>query len=175
LEKRTFKPLTESESKKIFKQILGALDYCHQNGVVHFDIKLDNIMINPDTNEVTLIDFGLCDFITEENQGKFTRRVGSEEYCATELLERTGAPFEGTKVDIFCLGVVLYAILSVTFPFDIKRRKQAMVQGIPQPAIRFPFIVTEDCKDLIVKMLDPNPEKRITIKEIMEHPWISKL
>ena len=129
-------------------------------------------MIDPETHHATLIDFGLCDFITMENQGKFTRRVGSEEYCANELLEKSGTPFDGSKVDIFCLGVVLFAMLSATFPFDIKKRKQAIRMGTTLPAIRFPFMISETCKDLIVKMLDPKPDKRITIQEIFEHPWL---
>jgi serine/threonine protein kinase len=175
LEKRAFKPFTETEAKSIFRQTLNAMDYCHKNGIVHFDIKLDNIMIDPMTHKVTLIDFGLCDFISQENNGRFNRRVGSEEYCAAELLEKTEKPFEGTKVDIFCLGVVLFAMLSATFPFAIKKRKQAVKQGLPQPTVRFPFAISNECKDLITKMLEPNPAKRITVEQIFEHPWVSQL
>ena len=175
LEKRNFKPFTETEAKSIFRQTLNAIDYCHQNGIVHFDVKLDNLMIDPTTQKVTLIDFGLCDFITRENNGKFSRRVGSEEYCAPELLEKSQTPFDGTKVDIFCLGVVLFAMLSATFPFDIKKRKMAVRQGLAQPAVRFPFAVSNECKDLITKMLEQNPAKRITIEQIFEHPWLCQM
>lgn len=129
-------------------------------------------MIDPITHQVTLIDFGLCDYITQENNGAFTRRVGSEEYCPVELLEKSENPFNGTKVDIFCMGVVLYAMMSATFPFDIKKRKLAVKQGLTPAAVRFPFAVSDSCKDLITRMLESNPEKRITIEQILSHPWV---
>jgi serine/threonine protein kinase len=80
LEQRKFKPFNELEAKHIFQQLLSAIEYCHRNGVVHFDIKLDNIMIEPETHKITLIDFGLCDYITDENGGKFTKRGNTTKY-----------------------------------------------------------------------------------------------
>lgn len=156
------------------RQLLSAVDYCHQNGVCHFDLKLDNIMINPETHEVTIIDFGLCDFITEENGGYFQRRVGSEEYCPVELLEKDTL-YNGAKVDVFCLGVVLFAILSATFPFDVKKRKSVLRAGLPAPSLRIPFPVSEECRDLLTSMLESNPTKRISIEQILQHPWMSQL
>jgi serine/threonine protein kinase len=131
-------------------------------------------MINHETHEVTIIDFGLCDFITKENSGAFTRRVGSEEYCPVELIEKTEKPYEGTKVDVFCLGVVLYALLTATFPFDVRKRKQAVRSGQAVPALKLPA-VSNECKDLLAKMLESNPEQRISIEKIFGHSWVSQL
>ena len=116
IEHRKFHPFTERESRSIFIQLLHAVHHCHSNGVIHFDIKLDNIMVEPKSGVVTLIDFGLCGF-THNNDGWFTKQVGSEEYCAPELYNR-GAPYKGTKVDIWCLGIVLYSLLCCNFPFN---------------------------------------------------------
>eukprot|EP01115_Flamella_aegyptia_P010007 TRINITY_DN43429_c0_g1_i1.p1 TRINITY_DN43429_c0_g1~~TRINITY_DN43429_c0_g1_i1.p1 ORF type:complete len:219 (+),score=68.19 TRINITY_DN43429_c0_g1_i1:127-783(+) len=113
---RQMDPLKEKDAKKMFKQLVEAVHYCHARGVVHLDIKLDNIMFNPATGVAKLIDFGLCDFITESNNGYFTRNVGSEEYCPPELLAKKRSPYDGRKADVWCLGVVLYALLSTKFP-----------------------------------------------------------
>ena len=129
-------------------------------------------MINPETHHATIIDFGLADFITAENNGLFNRRVGSEEYCPVELIEKNDKPFDGRKVDVYCLGVVLYALLSAQFPIDIKKRKEAIRSGKTLPGLRFNFDASEECRDLIAKMLENNPEKRISVEEIMQHKWL---
>lgn len=77
---RNFVPFTDKEAHYIFRQIAKAVMNCHDNNVAHLDIKLDNIMIDPKTHKAKLIDFGLCNFITESNQGYFDYRVGSSEY-----------------------------------------------------------------------------------------------
>jgi serine/threonine protein kinase len=101
--------------------------------------------------------------------------VGSEEYCAVELIEKSSNPFDGTKIDVFSFGVVLFAMVTATFPYDVKKRRAAIRGGLPLPEIKFPFAVSNQCKDLIKQMLEKNPEKRITIAQIIEHPWVSQL
>ena len=121
MEERNFKPFMDHEARRIFKQLANAVQYCHSQKVVHFDIKLDNIMFDSKTFQTTLIDFGLCDFIKQEND-KFEKKVGSSVYCARELLDDDVPFFSGTKVDVWCLGVVLYALLCASFPFDLEVR-----------------------------------------------------
>ena len=120
MEQRKLKPLKEKEARKIMIQLFKAVQYSHSRNVVHLDIKLDNIMIEPKSGHVTLIDFGLCDFITEQNSGFIKRRVGSKEYCAAELLTSQSESYDATKVDVWCLGVVLYTLISSKFPFNPK-------------------------------------------------------
>ena len=84
LEGRSFRPLSDTEARSVMIQLLDAVRYCHQQNVVHLDIKLDNIMMDEDTGKVTLIDFGLCDFM--DYGDRFNRRVGREEYCPAEIL-----------------------------------------------------------------------------------------
>ena len=172
MEQRNFVPFNEREAKSIFLQLLGAVEYCHMQGVIHYDIKLDNMMVDPRNGHVTLIDFGLCDFITPQSGDSFTRRVGSEEYCAPELYDQTGAAFSGTKVDIWCLGVVLYALLSSTFPFDPKKRKQMMRATGQHPALKINFAASEQVRDLITRMLNVNPAERLSMDQVKLHPWI---
>ena len=92
-QERKFEAFTEKESRNIFKQLVRALSHIHKNGINHLDIKLDNIMIDPETHTVKLIDFGLCNFVTAENEGKFNYRVGSEEYWAPEMVSEKVEPF----------------------------------------------------------------------------------
>ena len=166
------KTLSEKEAKKIFKQLAEAIKYCHDNKVLHLDVKLDNIMYTKKTGEATLIDFGLCDFITEEHGDLITRRVGSLEYSPPEIFVRSETPFYGTKVDVWCLGVVLYSLLSSMFPFDPKKRSQLLRRGTEHPPVIFNFILSSKAKDLLTKMLALKPEQRITIDEVLKHPWL---
>lgn len=118
-----YKPFSEAGARGILSQLIDALAYCHKNSVVHFDVKLDNIIFEEETQKATLIDFGLCDFM--EGDDHFTKRVGSEEYCAPELYLSEDTPYSGTKADIYALGVVLYAMLTCTFPFNDKVNYQS--------------------------------------------------
>jgi serine/threonine protein kinase len=171
-EQRQFQAFTESEAKKIFSQLVRALAYCHSRNVVHFDIKLDNIMIDPKTLDVKIIDFGLCDFITPENGGLFSKRVGSEEYCAPEIYDALNTPFDGTKVDAWCLGVVLYALLCASFPFDVVKRKKMIREDGVHPQVKIAQAMSGAAKDLIEKLLEVNPEKRLSMEEVLAHSWV---
>ena len=167
------KPMKEKDARKIFAQLAQAIKYIHNNKVIHMDIKLDNIMYDNTTGRATLIDFGLCDFITEENGDMITRRVGSQEYSAPELLEKSEKPFSGKKADVWCLGMVLYALLSCNFPFSPKKRKEMIRNGC-HPELKFKFKLSDKGKDLIKKMLTVNPEERFTIEQVLAHPWMTK-
>ena len=174
MEDRDFKPLGEDEARRIFSQILNALHYSHTQNVVHFDIKLDNIMIDSKTSAVKLIDFGLCNFISETSGDIFYNKVGSEEYCAPELLSSKTTNFSGIKADVWCLGIVLYALLCATFPYDLERRAALVKAGKKHPKHTYLTPVPEKAKDLINKMLTINPKKRPTIEQILSHPWLEK-
>lgn len=164
------KPISEDIVKYLMIQLLDAVDYAHTNGIFHMDIKLDNIMIRPSDKFIKLIDFGLCDFIIGDDD-KTSRRVGSEEYCPPEIIDGMYSEFSGRKVDIWCLGVVMYALLCARFPFSIKERRRSISLNKKHPSLTFPSFVTQDAKDVIRKMLSLNPKDRPSIKEIKDHQW----
>ena len=172
MESRNCEPFSEDEVHKMFIQMIKAIQHCHAQGVVHFDLKLDNIMID-NKGQIKIIDFGLCDFITEASGDTFTKKVGSEEYSPPELLYQDTTSFSGTKVDIWCLGVVLYALLCGTFPFDLVERESILRRGEEHPKPLFVKKIPEKAKDLINKMLNIDPAKRVTMPEILSHPWVS--
>ena len=178
LEELNFKPLSEQDARKIVKQIMNAVIYCHSKNVVHFDIKLDNIMINKSTHKATLIDFGLSDFIDPEKGDVFNRRCGSEEYCPPELLvpirgNDPAVPFSGKKTDVWCLGIVLYALLTAMFPFDRTTRKQVALGMRKHPTAPFKTEIPPLAQDLLSKMLCPDASQRISMEEMANHPWMT--
>ena len=174
MDRRNLKGLPEKAARHIMSQLFSTVKYCHDNEVVHLDIKLENIMIESITGYVQLIDFGLCDFITPERGDRFSRLNGSEDYLAAEMLENPEQPYSGTKVDVWCLGICLFGLMSGSFPFNSLRRKRALERGAPHPKPTFNFKCSKKLNNLLTRMLEPNPKLRITIDEVLKHPWVKQ-
>ena len=83
-------------------------------------------------------------------------------------------PYSAVKVDVWCLGIVLFCLLNATFPYDPKKRITRVRSSGEHPGLKFDLPIAESAKDLIRKMLHPLPHKRITMKEVMKHPWTKK-
>ena len=113
---RSYEVFSESEAKTIFAQLVDAIEHCHQNEVMHMDIKLENVIYDKETKKVTLIDFGLSQLM-HDGSDVLTKRVGTYNYAAPELLKSKTVPYSGTKVDSWALGIVLFALLTSRFPF----------------------------------------------------------
>jgi len=173
IERRKFVPFKEKEVKKIFKQILDAIEFSHKRGVTHRDIKLENILMDEHLN-VKVIDFGLCDLV---QMGDLSERFcGSVDYVAPEILAKK--PYNSFMSDIFSLGVVLYTLLFAEFPFSASERLAAVQSGRPQPKLNFvdnKFLncgVSELARDLISKMLQPDCTRRLSLEEVRKHSWL---
>ena len=167
VKKRT--KLNEKTSKIIFKQLITSLKYIHSKGIIHRDIKLDNILIDLHNN-IKICDFGVGKNYT--NNEKFMEQCGTPAYIAPEILKNEG--YEGPPVDIWSSGVVLYAMLSGNVPFkanNINDLKHNIILG------NYNIInhISNDAQNIIMRLLEINPSKRITINEILSHPWILSL
>lgn len=172
MQNREWKPLSEREAKPIFKQIVKSIEYCHDMGVAHKDIKLENVMIDK-KGKTTLIDFGFCEFASFVKLS--TRYDGTLDYMPPEELLRH--PFSPYKADSFALGVLLFILLTGFFPFDLKKRCRALGKGIqPQVDWKMEGIPPlSDCvKDLLEKMLEPSSGKRIGLHTIANHTWMKR-
>jgi serine/threonine protein kinase len=178
---RDWKPLKDKEAKSLFKQLLQALVYSHKQGIVHHDIKLENVLLTSKRGKVKLIDFGLCEPVMDCS--KLSQRwCGSFDYVSPEILQKL--PYSGCKSDVFSLGVILYSMLFSQLPFDFKERVHEVVySNRPHPSLKFPtrdeethieFNVNDLAKDLLMKMLEPDPKKRISLEDIVKHPWVKK-
>jgi len=172
LEKSGFSPKSEAEARIIITQILKALQHIHSHSIAHRDIKLENILIDPKSSKTTVIDLGLCGFI--ENEKLCREWCGSDNYLAPEIVRRT--PYDGFLADVFSTGVVLFALLFGVFPFEnLRVAESSFTKGpIKKLHLKFPaeVLVTDSAKELLTRMLEDDPSKRISVKDILQHKWI---
>ncbi|KAG8057386.1 hypothetical protein GUJ93_ZPchr0002g25790 [Zizania palustris] len=162
---------TERAAAKLARTIVEVVQLCHENGVMHRDLKPENFLFANKSEDSPLkaIDFGLSVFFKPGD--RFTEVVGSTFYMAPEVLNRSYGP----EADVWSAGVILYILLCGVPPFwgDNDER---IVTAILQGGINFqrePWPkVSQHAKDLVRKMLDPDPSTRLTAKEVLEHPWL---
>ena len=161
--------LNEEEAKKIFFQMISALIYLHVNKkIIHRDLKVENILLD-NNNSIRLIDFGLSKEFLDENSFNQTR-CGSLVYAAPEII--LGNKYN-SKVDIWSIGIVLFTICAGYLPFD-DSNEQILLKKIVYSNIIYPSHFSSNLKDLIEKLLNKDPEKRISILNIKEHDWLNK-
>ena len=162
---------SEKEAAKIIKQIMSAVEYCHNNGICHRDLKPENILYlkkgNEKDNPIKVIDFGLSQTI---NVNKILEsKVGTCYYVAPEIL----AGKYNEKCDIWSTGVILYMLLSGEPPF-YGPNDQAIFKKIKAMKFSFPSDkfekISKEAKDLITHMLSPE-DKRYNASEVLSHPW----
>ncbi|XP_017077168.1 uncharacterized protein LOC108111971 isoform X2 [Drosophila eugracilis] len=160
--------MKEPEAARVFTQLVSAVHYCHLRGVVHRDLKAENVLLDKDMN-IKLADFG---FSNHYEEGATLRTwCGSPPYAAPEVFQ--GLEYDGPKSDIWSLGVVLYALVCGALPFDgktILELKSRVVLG----KFRIPFFMSQECEQLIRNMLVVEPDRRYTIKQIIKHRWLSE-
>lgn len=153
--------MEERECKEIFCQVVDAVKYLHSNGIVHRDIKDENIIVDEETGLTKLIDFGSSAFL---KQGPFDIFVGTIDYAAPEVLG--GNPYSGKPQDVWALGILLYTIMYKENPFY-------NVDEIMDADLRIPFVPSENFLDLVKKMLFRDVNKRPNIEEVRNHDWFS--
>jgi len=159
--------LEEWEAKRIFKQIVCGIEYCHSRSIVHRDIKLENLLLS-EHNEAKVIDFGFSTRMP--NNKKIKIFCGTPSYMSPEIVLRK--EYTGPPADIWALGVLLYAMLCGTFPFKGKNDKE-LYRAISTVKISFPEHLSESAISLIRRILQFDPEKRPTASEIVKDPWLT--
>ena len=158
--------LSEKIAFHYFIQVVNAVYFLHENQIIHRDIKPENLLID-DNNTIKLCDFGWAKQLTLKNRSSF---CGTVEYMAPEIIENGNYDF---SVDIWSLGILLYELLIGHSPFKDKTTKNTIV-NIKLHEIKFDKEISDDSKDLINKLLEVNKEKRINIKDILNHDFIKK-
>jgi len=161
--------LFESEARYIFKQIVEGLGYCHKHKILHRDIKLDNILLDSNFN-VKICDFGVSRWI---NVGEsITEQCGTPAYIAPEIISDDG--YDNFYVDIWSLGVCLYAMLNGTVPFKASNMSD-LKRVINRGKYDYTVKLSPECKDLLNGLLDTNRKDRLTVPQILEHPWLTNI
>lgn len=155
--------MAETVGRKIFAQIVEAIYYLNSVGLVHRDLKDENIVIDEHYN-VKLIDFGSANWIPTDPANYFYTFNGTINYAAPEICR--GNPYRGPEAEVWALGVLLYTIVAGQNPFA---GPEEIIKGHRN---EFPR-ATRLCGDLLRRTLHPDPVRRATIQEVRDHPWLA--
>ncbi|KGN50804.2 SNF1-related protein kinase catalytic subunit alpha KIN10-like isoform X2 [Cucumis sativus] len=157
--------LKEDEARRIFQQIISGVEHCHRNMIVHRDLKPENVLLDSNFN-VKIADFGFSSVMYDGHF--FKTSCGSPNYAAPEVI--SGKLYAGPEVDVWSCGVILYAILCGSLPFD-NENIHILVQKIKNGVYKLPSYLSAEASNLISSMLVVDPLRRISITQIRQHPW----
>ncbi|XP_028855503.1 serine/threonine-protein kinase SIK3 homolog isoform X1 [Denticeps clupeoides] len=160
--------MAEKDARRKFKQIVAAVHFCHCRNIVHRDLKAENLLLDHNLN-IKIADFGFSNLYS---RGQLLKTwCGSPPYAAPELFE--GKEYDGPKVDIWSLGVVLYVLVCGALPFDgstLQNLRARVLSG----KFRIPFFMSTDCEYLIRHMLVLEPSKRLSMEQICKNKWMKQ-
>ena len=170
------KHFSESAACNIMRQLLSAVAYCHENGVIHRDLKPENILIESSEEkdkeffQIKVIDFGTCEILKKK---KLTEQIGTSFYIAPEVLKNG----YNEKCDLWSCGVILYILLCGSPPFYGKNEKEIFRKILDG---NFTFRhkiwnkISTEAKNLVLKLLQVNPAKRLSAQDALEDVWFKK-
>ena len=179
--------LSEKISKFLFKQIILGLQHIHSHNIVHRDVKLENILIDLN-NTIKICDFGIGRVLSNPDDLLYDQ-CGTPMYMAPEILFSSKEKgYKGFPIDIWSAGIALYIMLSGTLPFSVKKEdslldidnnknkkknmalKQAIMFSQPKKIEK----ISSNAKNLLHGLLNKDPNKRLTIEQILNHPWLKE-
>lgn len=161
--------LTEPETFLYFIQIVSAIDYLHKLNIVHRDLKPENLLLDKEKKIIKLVDFGLGRFY--DMNAKVDTACGSPCYAPPEMLSKF--KYDPIKADIWSLGIVLYAMLAGFLPFD-DDNTDVLYQKIIEGKFNMPNWISSEAQDILKRIINKDPEQRMTIQDIYEHDWFKK-
>ena len=165
------KPLKEKYAKKFMRQLASGLKYLHDNNIIHRDLKLKNILVTK-SNDIVLSDFGFAR--DGDSNTMFDTLCGSPMYMAPEIMNHK---VYDNKSDLWSVGVIMYELLFGTTPYHAKNLIQLM-KKIKKKDVHIPdeysSLISEECKNLLLSLLDKNPTNRITWDNFFQHEWFKK-
>ncbi|KAI9496480.1 hypothetical protein BDB00DRAFT_809035 [Zychaea mexicana] len=163
--------LAETEARGLFIQLATAVAWCHTHHICHRDLKPENILIDRDKKKLKVADFGMATIQPSECLLKTS--CGSPHYASPEIV--TGKPYYGPPVDVWSCGVILYVLLTGRFPFDDGHVPRLLAKIKAGRHRKLPDYLSSSVKDLIRSMLTVDPNKRVTMNDVLCHPWVTTL
>ena len=160
--------LNEHLACYFYRQLISAIEYLYEMGITHRDIKPENILLDSSQNNIKVIDFGLSNYCAEEEL--LQSACGSPCFASPEML--SGNPYNGITTDIWSSGIVLYSMLVGTLPFD-DQELNSLYDQIKVGTFYIPSTLSLEAIDFLKKILYVEPDKRLNIKQIKEHPWFN--
>jgi 5'-AMP-activated protein kinase catalytic alpha subunit len=159
--------LTELEACKFFQEIISGIEYLHKQGIVHRDLKPENLLLNS-KKDLKIVDFGLSNIY---KKGELLKTpCGSPCYAAPEMI--LGKQYNGLYVDIWSAGIILYAMVFGSLPFD-DPSTDVLYKLITAGKFHLPSGASDRFKDFIKKVLTTDPNRRIGLDAIKAHPWFN--
>lgn len=164
--------LTEEWAKKHLRDVVEGIVYLHSNRIVHRDIKPSNILVN-EANQCHISDFGCALQFPSGQNHECQNTIGTFEFIAPECC--TGKPYDPFKVDVWAIGVTLYIMLLGELPFHADT-PQLLFQKICSEPLQIPHDTTlsSEATELLLLILDKNPNTRLTPQQILDHPWVTE-
>ncbi|XP_071180268.1 serine/threonine-protein kinase MARK2-like [Mytilus edulis] len=162
------KGIGEELSRKLFRQLCEALQHIHMNGVVHRDLKCENVLLDENMN-AKLTDFGFSAAV-DDPRALLRTSCGSYAYTAPEVIKNK--PYEGFKSDVWSLGIILFAMINGRLPFNDAQMLE-MDEDMKMQRLRFERSSSFDCMVLIRKLLQYQPTERPLLDDILNDPWIT--
>ncbi|KNE56314.1 CAMK/CAMKL protein kinase [Allomyces macrogynus ATCC 38327] len=162
------KRVKEKEARSFYRMMLSALHYCHANAVIHRDLKPENLLLDTDKT-IKIIDFGFGN--TFKPEGFLDTFCGSPFYAAPEMI--LGKRYEGPEVDMWSVGVILFALLCGHLPFDDENIKE-LYKKIASGIFTCPSYLSPSAKHLIQRLITVDPKKRATLDEVLNHAWVNE-
>ncbi|KAM8961296.1 calcium/calmodulin-dependent protein kinase kinase 2 isoform 2-T2 [Pelodytes ibericus] len=166
-------PLTEDQGRFYFQDLIKGIEYLHYQKIIHRDIKPSNLLVGDD-GHIKIADFGVSNKF-EGTDALLSNTVGTPAFMAPETLSETRKIFSGKALDVWAMGVTLYCFVFGQCPF-MDERILILHSKIKNQPVEFPDQpdISEDFKDLILRMLDKTPESRMSVPEVKLHPWVTK-
>lgn len=161
----------EDVARKYFQQLISAVDFCHSRGVYHRDLKPENLLLDENEN-LKVSDFGLSALADSRRQdGLLHTACGTPAYVAPEVINRKG--YDGAKADIWSCGVILFVLMAGYLPFHDPNLME-MYRKIRNAEFKCPNWFPSDVRRLLTRILDPNPETRLSMEKIKEILWFKQ-